>query len=93
MKFKNYLKFLKIYFLFNLVLGIVFFILFAVGAKGVFQMLFYNQAGSTIVRILKAVNGIAGRIPFLLETFLVSLTGFFIAKNFKIIYGSLKKYF
>ena len=56
MKFRNYLKVLKIYF------------------------------------DIRALEQILGRIPFLLRFVLVFLSGFFVVKNFKMIYSKLREY-
>ena len=93
MKFRHYLKALKIYSLLNIILGIVVFIAFLVSIKNVYEVYVVPYSAKTIVNHIYAITQILLSLPLIIEGFIVALIGFFIAKNFMIVYGNLKRFF
>lgn len=92
MKINHYLKVLKICFLINIILGSAFLILFLLGAKDAYKM-FLAYEGTSIVKHIHAISEILLRVPPVLETVIVALIGFFIARNFRLVYGKIKHLF
>ena len=93
MKFRNYLKVLKIFFVIEIIVAIVLLVCFCLGAKGVYKMFLDIGSGTAAFKHIRALEQILGRIPFLLRFVLVFLSGFFVVKNFKTIYSKLREYF
>ena len=97
MKFRSYLKIIKIYFLLSIVSAFVSFVTVIFGGKSLLEMaLQYGEVNKEIPKIalyLRGINQTIARIHFQLYTLLICLTVFFIAKNFKLVYGKIQEYF
>ena len=97
MKFRSYLKIIKIYFLLSIVSAFVSFVAVIFGGKSLLEMaLQYGEVNKEIPKIalyLRGINQTIARIHFQLYTLLICLIIFFIAKNFKLVYGKLREYF
>ena len=93
MKFRNYLKVLKIFFVIEIIVVIVLLVCFCLGAMSVYNMFLSVSSVTVDFKHIRALEQILGRIPFLLRFVLVSLSGFFVVKNFKTIYSKLREYF
>lgn len=97
MKFRSYLKIIKIYFLLSIVSAFVSFVAVIFGSKSLLEMaLQYGEVNKEIPKIalyLRGINQTIARIHFQLYTLLICLIIFFIAKNFKLVYGKLREYF
>ena len=97
MKFRSYLKIIKIYFLLSIVSAFVSFVTVIFGGKSLLEMaLQYGEVNKEIPKIalyLRGINQTIARIHFQLYTLLICLIIFFIAKNFKLVYGKLREYF
>ena len=97
MKFRSYLKIIKIYFLLSIVLTLICLGILIPGSKSLFEMaLQYGEVNKEIPKIalyLRGINQTIARIHFQLYTLLTCLIIFFIAKNFKLVYGKLREYF
>ena len=90
MKFRNYLKAVKFYFLLEIIFALVLLISIIFSGKSVYEMYVSLGKSLAIVNHLRAASEIIGRFQYLVKFLLVSLTGFFIAKNFRLVYGKLK---
>ncbi|MBQ2464929.1 MAG: hypothetical protein II507_08095 [Treponema sp.] len=97
MKFRSYLKIIKIYFLLSILSAFVSFVTVIFGSKSLLEMaLQYGEVNKEIPKIalyLRGINQTIARIHFQLYTLLICLIIFFIAKNFKLVYGKLREYF
>ena len=97
MKFRSYLKIIKIYFLLSIVLTLICLGILIPGSKSLFEMaLQYGEVNKEIPKIalyLRGINQIVEGVRFNLEILLAGLTMFFAAKNFKLVYGKLREYF
>ena len=97
MKFRSYLKIIKIYFLLSIVSAFVSFVTVIFGGKSLLEMaLQYGEVNKEIPKIalyLRGINQTIARIHFQLYTLLICLIIFFIAKNFKLVYGKIREYF
>ena len=97
MKFRSYLKIIKIYFLLSIVSAFVSFVAVIFGSKSLLEMaLQYGEVNKEIPKIalyLRGINQTIARIHFQLYTLLICLIIFFIAKNFKLVYGKIREYF
>ena len=93
MKFRNYLKVLKIFFVIEIIVVIVLLVCFCLGAMSVYNMFLSVSSVTVDFKHIRALEQFLGGIPFLLRWVLVSLSGFFVVKNFKTIYSKLREYF
>lgn len=97
MKFRSYLKIIKIYFLLSIVSAFVSFVTVIFGSKSLLEMaLQYGEVNKEIPKIalyLRGINQTIALIHFQLYTLLICLIIFFIAKNFKLVYGKIREYF
>lgn len=97
MKFRSYLKIIKIYFLLTIVFAFVSFVIVIFGGKSLFETVsLYGEMNRDIPKValyLSATNQIIEGIRFNIKILLTGLTVFFIAKNFKLVYGKLREYF
>lgn len=92
MKIKHYLKALKIYFLLSIIFVFALLIVFLFGIKGVYQLFLMNEEVFSIANCIKAMTNVLLGLPGIIEALIVSLIGFFITKNFKIVYGNLMRF-
>lgn len=96
MKFRKYLKIIKIYFLFGIIIAHVSLVMLIFGSKSMFEMFSQSRELHKEIPVIaiyfRAINQIVGRIHFQLYRLLISLTIFFIAKNFKLVYGKIREY-
>ena len=87
MKCKHYLSAAKILFFLHIGISV-----FCIGVLVVTAPRLYHTFCSEQCGFFRAISEIILRIQYQIQLLLISLTGFFIVKNFKFVYGNLKKY-
>ena len=96
MKFRSYLTANKILSVINIVFALVSFVIVILGSKTVFEMFKLsgemNKDIPAIALYFRAINQIVEGVRFNLEILLAGLTMFFVAKNFKLVYGKIREY-
>ena len=97
MKFKSYLTANKILSVINIVFALVSLVIVILGSKTVFEMFKLSRELHkeipAIALYFRAINQIVEGVRFNIKILLTGLTVFFIAKNFKLVYGKLREYF
>ena len=91
MKFRNYLKLGALYFFLSGVTGIFFFVLFIIELPGIRCSYTGSESGTNISPEFYFIAHCMGSFQYFIKLLIVTLIAFFIFKNFKIVYGNIKK--
>ena len=94
MKFKNYLKLGALYYFLSGVTGIFFFVLFIIELPGIrrsYTAYTGSVSGTNISPVFYFIAHSMGSFQYFIKLLIVTLIAFFIFKNFKIVYGNIKK--
>ena len=91
MKFRYYLKAVGIYYLLSAVFALASLVLLIFSAKGVFEAHILYGKAPTVAMYLRGLAQVAGSFQFSVKILLVSLTGFFVARNFRLVYAKAKE--
>ncbi len=93
MKFRHYVKFAKIYFIINALYFLIMAPVAFYGWNVWWEAINCSYSELPVaMKYLLTLCEILGRIHFAVLGVLVNLTGFFITKNFKTVYGSIKEF-
>ena len=94
MKFRNYLKLGALYYFLSGVVSVFFFVLFIIGLPSVrrsYTAYMGSVSGTNISPKFYFIAHCMGTFRYFVKLLIVTLIAFFIFKNFKIVYGNIKK--
>ena len=94
MKFRNYLKLGALYYFLSGVVSVFFFVLFIIELPSVrrsYTAYMGSVSGTNISPVFYFIAHNMGSFQYFIKALIVTLIAFFIFKNFKIVYGNIKK--
>ena len=94
MKFKNYLKLGALYYFLSGVVSVFFFVLFIIelpSARRSYTAYTGSVSGTNVSPEFYFIAHCMGTFQYFIKLLIVTQIAFFIFKNFKVVYGNIKK--